>query len=507
MAHRFVGWPADGSKTYLYSAKDTKSKKFRQVLWGDFLSIEDDDGVWLTVIWARNDPAKRKQVFIQKAHTVATRPLEIIFLDVGQGDGAVLITPEADANEKIIVIDAGPGNNVARFLNGRFKAYRGFNFHAAVITHPDKDHYFGFREIFANPKIGFERIYHSGLIERPVSGTYDKLGTSAKDTSSGLTFQTELAGDRADFELHFADPAAIGDFDYPAVMHAALNNPKIDAFAMLSTGHGTLEDGRAFMPGFAPSDGRPYTIEVLGPVLETCNGAPALRRLGGSYGETKNGHSVILRLQYGKFSVLFGGDLNEAAEKFLMRHYAKLKQLPEAGTAAYRSMVDTVAQRFRAEVMKSCHHGSSDVTDAFLEIVRPAAFVISSGDEEGHVHPRPDLLGRLGNFGRGGAPVILSTEILRSTRELEDAALKVKIDQLIDGVAANPTPAWKTKLKDLVAKFAKTNVEVYGAIYLKTDGERLMTAFKLETGSDIKKWFYYGYDILPNGELVRDHNN
>ena len=30
--------------------------------------------------------------------------------------------------------------------------------------------------------------------------------------------------------------------------------------------------------------------------------------------------------------------------------------------------------------------GSSDVTDEFLEAVNPAAFVISSGDEEGHVH-------------------------------------------------------------------------------------------------------------------------
>jgi len=55
--------------------------------------------------------------------------------------------------------------------------------------------------------------------------------------------------------------------------------------------------------------------------------------------------------------------------------------------------------------------------------VNPACFVISFGDQEGHVHPRPDLLGRLGRFGRGESPVLLSTELQRSTREREDQEL------------------------------------------------------------------------------------
>ena len=34
-----------------------------------------------------------------------------------------------------------------------------------------------------------------------------------------------------------------------------------------------------------------------------------------------NGHSVLLRLHYEKFKVLFGGDLNDKAEKFLLGNY------------------------------------------------------------------------------------------------------------------------------------------------------------------------------------------
>jgi hypothetical protein len=166
-------------------------------------------------------------------------------------------------------------------------------------------------------------------------------------------------------------------------------------------------------------------------------------------------------------------------------------------------MIAAVATRFRSDVMKSCHHGSEKVTDAFLEVVNPAAFVISSGDQEGHIHPRPDLLGRLGKFGRGGAPVILSAELQRSTREKEDAKIKKQIDENVDRLARSSSPALAEKIKQQVSELTKTNVEVYGAIYLKTDGRRLMTAFRIETKSQTEKWFYYGYTKLPNGELAR----
>jgi beta-lactamase superfamily II metal-dependent hydrolase len=503
MNTRYVGWPEGKKKTYLYSGKDRSSKKFRQVLWGDFLKIEDDDGTWLTIEWAPRDPARRKTVFIPKEDTVETRPLEIIFLDVGQGDGAILITPESGDDEKIVIIDAGESDNMARFLSGRFKAYRGFSFHAAILTHPDKDHYFGFKEIFSNPRIGFEIVYQNGLIERAISGTFEKLGKTEIDPTDDTVFFTELATARADFEKHFLNNPAVEDFDFPQVMKAALDNPRIGDFGMLSTAHGTIENGRSYFPGMAPTDQLGYTVEILGPVVEPDEAdVPRLRRIN-SYGETKNGHSVLLRLSFGHFSVLFGGDLNEPAEKFLLRHYSGLKRIPESGTAAYRNMIAAVATRFRSDVMKSCHHGSEKVTDAFLEVVNPAAFVISSGDQEGHIHPRPDLLGRLGKFGRGGAPVILSTELQRSTREKEDAKIRKQIDDNVDRLARSPSPALAEKIKQQVSELAKTNVEVYGAIYLKTDGRRLMTAFRIETKSQTKKWFYYGYTILPNGELAR----
>ena len=284
------------------------------------------------------------------------------------------------------------------------------------------------------------------------------------------------------------------------MIKTGLANDAIADSAMLSTQHGTQADGRCWMPGFAPADGRGYTIEILGPFVETdANGKQRLRVLGG-YGETKNGHSVLLRLNYKDFRVLFGGDLNLPAEKYLLKKYAGLTRWPTT-SADREAMIEAARNFFRAEVMKVCHHGAADVTDEFLMAVNPAAFVISSGDKEGHVHPRPDLLGRLGRAGRGAAPVLLCTELQRSTREKEDAKVVERLTKAIEGLTAKPTEARKKQMLKDVDDLGRPNVDVDGAIYVKTDGQRLIAAFKKEDNSPTDRWFYFEYSVV-NGRLI-----
>ena len=147
MAHKFVGLSEDHKKIYLYelNVKTGNLKKERQVLWGDWLSIKDNHDFsdigpgWLAINWSPNTP-KAKTLFIKEADTTDTRPLEIVFVDVGQGDGAVLITPERNEEERIMVIDAGEGENMKTFLEGRF-AHRGFHKgHDITIIYCQKSH-------------------------------------------------------------------------------------------------------------------------------------------------------------------------------------------------------------------------------------------------------------------------------------------------------------------------------------------------------------------------------
>lgn len=500
MAHAYVDLPDDDELAFLY---EHDGEKVRQVLWGDHLTLDpvaSQDPMWTFILWGSSSghPARLK---IASKFVTDTRPLEIIFVDVGQGDGSVLITPERDGSERIMVIDAGKSHHMAEFLQDRFKIIENaadLKFHAAIVTHPDEDHYGGFADIFRDTKAKFRHLYHSGLVERAVGGQFEKLGGKSKKLGDKVSYLRELPANDVEFRAAFQHPP--GKFVYPQMIQHALDRSAIDNYTMVSTRHGDAAEGKTWLPGFGPQAGKPYTIQVLGPWVEDDAPGAAKLRVLGDYGKTKNGHSVILRLQYGQFSVIFGGDLNTPAEKFLLTQHTGIAW---PTTIVERDIFVAEARRtFKSDVLKVCHHGAADVTDEFLSAVNPAAFVVSSGDEEGHVHPRPDLLGRLGRNGRGSAPVLLLTELQRSTRERENADLALKLTALVSAQVDGPaTPERAVRIADMIRELARTNVEVDGAIYLKTDGQRLITAFRNEVNSEKEKWFYFRYR-LENEMLI-----
>lgn len=487
---------ANGPVVYLYDRTDLKTKK-KQLLWGDWLRVGDDiDAEWSEVKWGPDTFAIRKDDCQEE------RILELIFLDVGQGDGCILTAPQTGAREKIMIVDAGIGDNMRGYLEYRFRDFkRKFKFHAAIVTHPDADHYRGFQQVFENEQISFEHVYHNGLMERTGD---DLLGPEADG------YLTDIRPTHSSAKSLYSNATVRGGKHYPQLIWTALTSDRFGDVSMLSTEHGEKENGRTWMPGFAPSSNSEITIEILGPVVERApNGKKGLRAfaktLAGATmddGKTKNGHSVLLRLQYRDFSVLFGGDLNLPAETFLMRHYGNDGEAPTT-QAEVTAMIARAKERFNVDVMKSCHHGSSDVTDEFLEATRPAAFVVSSGDEESHVHPRPDLLGLLGKKGRGRRPLVLCTEILRSTREREDPKLRKDLAKLLARIAAESDPTAKKKLEgereELLDEVFKRNVGVYGAINLRTDGRRAVIAFRKEKAKGISRWFYYELERDPEG--------
>ena len=319
---------ARGPVVYLYDRQNRKTKK-KELLWGDWLRVGDSINTkWSEVKWGNQTFAIKKEDYQDE------RLCEMIFLDVGQGDGCILTTPGSPSEEKVMIIDAGVGDNMSRYLKWRFRDFRQkFTFHAAVITHPDTDHYRGFQDIFDNEQIGFDVVYHNGLMERtgkdllgPVSGGY----------------LTDISTTRTKARKLYVDKKVRGGKLYLKLIWTALSNKsRFNDIRMLSTASGKKEASRTWMPGFAPSNNAQFTIEVLGPVVQRApNGKQGLRTLGTTLssksmnkGKTKNGHSVLLHLQYRDFSVLFGGDLNTPAEQFLM-------PLRQQGQSAYHNCPD-----------------------------------------------------------------------------------------------------------------------------------------------------------------------
>ena len=88
-----------------------------------------------------------------------------------------------------------------------------------------------------------------------------------------------------------------------------------------------------------------------------------------------NDNSIVLRLEYGRHSLLLVGDAGAKQEAVLLRQHGQV---------------------LRSDLLKVGHHGSgTSSTPDFLDVVRPASAVISSGVRNRFGHPHAATLSRL----------------------------------------------------------------------------------------------------------------
>lgn len=486
---------------------DDAGDEVQHLIWGDWVRVEDPPhptpppAAGLVRVRARGVSGWMDPQDLQEERIV-----EIVFVDVGQGDGCLLVTPDDDH----VVIDAGVSDNMYRFLRWRYAGFeREWRFAAAVISHPDSDHYTGFRPLFDEDTVSFGAVYHNGIMEERGS---DPLGPQVQ--LGGQWYLSGLMTNQDALEAFLSDTSRWqGNANnsatwkrYPKLMNQLLDESRVDDIAMLST---TATD-TSFVPGFGGNDPDKVRLEILGPLVEFPDGpnTPMLRQFGDTAtskgrnrGKTKNGHSVVLKLRYRDVSVLLGGDLNQPAEHFLLGQYTLITAPFPYSEADERQLIDAAGPTFGSDVVKSCHHGSADVTDAMLGAINSVATVVSSGDDESYAHPRPETLGALGRHGRGQRPLLFSTELMRSTREDEGDAREERaalVQSIRDAESAGDTD----RVEELEVELAKLddrifgrNVAVYGAINLRTDGHRVVMAYKLEReakrGGRLTKWDLY----------------
>lgn len=413
-------------------------KKFlRTLAWGDEVSVTEQTSTRIeveTVTFSEQPdgsilPVKevgfiepRGSSGVKAADVVRPRNqndvLKVNVVDVQQGDGAVIEAPDG----MVILVDGGDNQMFARYLAGRFRGTTAANpreIECILVTHGDADHFAGLPEIFKSETnkekrkrlfIQPKRYFHNGIVKRPSK----KDGKSVPDVEIlGATrkvgTQTFLTGLETDL-LKVPDTEMNAPFrEWKGVLKEYNKRAKIE-FRRLQFG-----DDQAFS-FFNQGDLR---IEVLGPLVTTVAGKPALRFLGNppkgprvghesvSLGEedfkghsashTINGHSVVFRLSYGGFSYLFTGDLNDEASRFLTREH-------NAGRLNLKS-----------EIFKVPHHGSADFSGAMFQAVSPVVSIVSSGDESAqkeYIHPRATLIGALGKWSRVPEPLVFVTELV-----------------------------------------------------------------------------------------------
>ncbi len=471
---------ADTAKAYFEETATGKKPGFF-LLWGDGVRIlhTSADGK------RRKIRARGKEGWIDANLLGGQSLLEYYYIDVGQGDGVLIKTPDFQH----ILIDGGyprraqpTGKSGADFVDWKFNKDYGTNtivLDAMISSHIDFDHYGGLSDLLDVAQtaeldceaVTVEAFYHSGLSHwAAFGGVGQGLGPHAPQ--SARKWFTRLLDDRASAVAATtgAGPQLRGE--WRMFVENLLASKRADGQPTVMA---RISQNTGWLPGF-PS-GSSVGVRVLGPIEGVVNGGTGLLRFGSVDSQNTNGTSVLLRFDHGRTRSLLTGDLNAAAHKALLSQFAGNER------------------EFAVDVAKCCHHGSEDVSYSFLNHVKAACTVISSGDDEGHDHPRPRIVAASGLSGYATfkddkllTPLVYSTELARSimvaTPEKLDASAaggglvpkaqlgNVRVDyKFTPPGALNPSSGSKNLGQGKIM-----HKLLYGLVNVRTDGNRIVTA-------------------------------
>ncbi len=390
-----------------------------QKLLGARLHIDENDVVdgWVRATDVPDKDGKVRGVFVEESRISATQMLKVFYVDVGQGDATLI-----EAEGAVVVIDGGPNRGFHDALVDRLRAIHRadeaagrqpparLRINVMVVTHFDLDHYYGLIKVLESDDFEVGRLYHNGLPRYGADADKDlNLGTVINHNDGTRSISTDLRGIESARDLLGSGElvtARGNDTKFARFLRAvvgAFDAGRLDSMALL------VRRDVSGAPDVLPDTGPDMTFEVLGPVTTTGFGAIRLPAFhdphtasatnphpSPSESHTINGNSVVLRLGYGDKTFLFGGDLNQPAQRFLNARYPSLEP-------------------FSADVNKACHHGSSDFDLDYLKAVSPQATVFSSGDNGSFDHPLPDAMGAAAKHSEGDFPLVFSTELARET--------------------------------------------------------------------------------------------
>jgi competence protein ComEC len=262
--------------------------------------------------------------------------LQVHILDVGpiDGDAILIISPTG----KNVLIDAGDTSKSKVVLDA-LKRYKIQQLDYFIATHPHPDHIGGAAAVIKAVKV-------LNVIDNGLGPAVPATGV-AKATAP-VSSSNKVAPNRKIVKK----PTVTTFYD--------------DYEDALKQSGGIYEKAE---PGKKYDLGGGARLTILGPTQPYFTKAQL--KTGGN---EPNANSVVMRLDYGDFSMLLPGDAEEQAEQRMLSKDIELK----------------------ARILKVAHHGSKYATAAdFLKRVQPEVAIISDGEWNRYGHPAQAVLDRL----------------------------------------------------------------------------------------------------------------
>ena len=265
-----------------------------------------------------------------------TGELQVHVLDVGpiEGDSILIIAPGG----KSVLIDAGDAGK-GKVVLEVLKRYKVERLDYFIATHPHPDHIGGADEVLSAIKVG--TVIDNGV----------DLSTPVPESAPG----------GKGLKARVAPPPP------PKKSKTKTINGFFDEYAAALKQNGAQREKA--QPGKKYDLGGGAILTVLGPAEPFFT--KDQMKAGGN--ET-NANSIVLRLDYGEFSMLLMGDAEAQTEERMLGKDLNLK----------------------ANVIKIAHHGSKyATTENFIKRAQPEAAIISDGAWNRYGHPAQVVLDRL----------------------------------------------------------------------------------------------------------------
>ncbi|MEA2204681.1 MAG: competence protein ComEC [Blastocatellia bacterium] len=294
--------------------------------------------------------------------------LQVHVLDVGpvEGDAILIISPGG----KTVLIDAGDRGKGKVILDA-LKRYNVQTLDYFVATHPHPDHIGGAAEVLKGIKVG--TVIDNGVdlsTPVPTPAPVKQTGKGAKAPPAPPKPKGKVKSVTSFFD-EYKD----------AITQSGAQHEKAELLKKYDLGGGVR------MTVLGPSD--PFlTADKM--------------KAGGN---DINANSIVLRLDYGDFSMLLMGDAEAQTEQRMLGKDMDLK----------------------AKVLKVAHHGSKYATSQdFINRVQPAVAIISDGAWNRYGHPAQSVLERLKAAGAKIYRTDLQSEISITSRGKGDPVYVIK---------------------------------------------------------------------------------
>lgn len=247
-------------------------------------------------------------VLIFQIIKIIPKDLKIYFIDVGQGDSTLIVTPR----NKTILIDGGGSENIENYDVGKsivipYLLDRGITkLDYIIISHFDSDHVGGLFSVMEELKV--KNIIISNQIQ--TSKNYESFKKIVRENKINVRVVNKADKLQVEKDLYF-------DILWP-------NNNNL------------------------------VTDNVL------------------------NNNSIVCKLYYKNFSCLFTGDIEQIAEKQILKEYKNNLNI------------------LNSTILKVAHHGSNtSSTEKFLEAVNPKIALVGVGENNKFGHPNDEVIERL----------------------------------------------------------------------------------------------------------------